>query len=489
MAVGHLNDFLRRLTRQMGAESLTEQADAQLVERALAGGDGSAFEAIVRRHGTMVYRVCWRILQHRQDAEDAFQVTFLVLARKLRTVRQHASLASWLHGVAQRVASKAKTQSATRRCRESCVPVADAVPPEDITWKDVRSALDAELSRLPEKWRLPLIHCYLEGQTQDEAAVRLGWSKSTLRRHLEQGRAALGRRLARRGITASAALGATLVSDSIASAAPASGLVASTVEAAAGVAAGKTLTTTASATVAALTEGMVKAMFIAKLKTRIAVVVMLGIIAFGGGSLAQHAAVGQTGVGATSGAPEKEGAPGGGKAVNPAGLPKADKVAKPVDADIDRIVGSWVLQRASAKPMQTPAPTVLGPKAFRDGDVVEITEVRATSPRLEPGDSITVRGRVRLASHDEAQLGLYLTQTEGNGIEETDPSQTVQVRRGLAKFELKATIKHRGVLHLTLYDGSGHPFGGVYFGTSAQMKRIEGWSLDYYLTGAARRAP
>jgi hypothetical protein len=142
----------------------------------------------------------------------------------------------------------------------------------------------------------------------------------------------------------------------------------------------------------------------------------------------------------------------------------------------------------AAPPTQVSAPTVLGPKLFRDGDVVEITDVHATSPRLEQGDSITVRGRVRLASQYEAQLGLYLTQTEGTGQEETDPSQTVQVKRGLSKFELKATVKHRGVLHLTVYDRSGQPFGGVYFGTAAQMKGIEGWSLDYYLAGAVHRA-
>jgi hypothetical protein len=138
----------------------------------------------------------------------------------------------------------------------------------------------------------------------------------------------------------------------------------------------------------------------------------------------------------------------------------------------------------AAPPAQMSAPTVLGPKAFRDGDVVEITDVRATSPKLEPGDSVTVRGRVRLASQDQARLCLYLTQTESGGSAETDPSQDVQVKRGLGQFELKVTIKHRGVLHLTLYGGSGQPFGGVYFRTAAQMKRIQGWSLDYYLTAA-----
>jgi hypothetical protein len=120
--------------------------------------------------------------------------------------------------------------------------------------------------------------------------------------------------------------------------------------------------------------------------------------------------------------------------------------------------------------------------------VVEITDVRATSPRLEQGDSITVRGRVRLESRHVARLCLYLTQTEGNGLEESDSSQEVGVGRGLGEFELKATIKHRGYLHLTLYDASGRPFGAVYFGTPEQMKQIEGSSLDY-LSGDVGPAP
>src|SRR5262249_20937061 len=118
MATANVSAFLRRLKRGMMAEALADESDRQLVERALAGRDEAAFEAILRRHGPMVYRVCWRVLQHHQDAEDAFQATFLVLAQRLRTVRKHGSLASWLHGVAYRVALKLKAQAATRRRRE-----------------------------------------------------------------------------------------------------------------------------------------------------------------------------------------------------------------------------------------------------------------------------------------------------------------------------------------------------------------------------------
>jgi|GEM_PF-5906116 len=136
----------------------------------------------------------------------------------------------------------------------------------------------------------------------------------------------------------------------------------------------------------------------------------------------------------------------------------------------------------AAPPVQTSVETVLGPKAFRDGDVVEITDVKATSSKLEQGDSVTVKGRARLQSLTAADLSLYLTQTEGNGTEETDRSQTVAVKKGMQDFELKITVKHRGVLHLTFYNhGDGKPFGGCYFGTAGQMKSIADLDLSYYL--------
>jgi hypothetical protein len=135
-----------------------------------------------------------------------------------------------------------------------------------------------------------------------------------------------------------------------------------------------------------------------------------------------------------------------------------------------------------AAPGQRSVEVVLGPKAFRDGDVIEITDVTATSARLEQGDSVTVRGRVRLDSRKAATLSLYLTQTEGDGLEETDASQLKDISSGLTTFELKTTIKHRGALHLSLYDAqSGKGFGGVYFGTAEQMQKIAGWNVGYLL--------
>src|SRR5262245_31446451 len=246
MATVHLSELLRRQTRGMVAQTLAHQSDGQLVEQFLAGRDEAVFTALVRRHGPMVYRVCWRVLQQQQDTEDAFQATFVVLAQKLHTVRKQNSLASWLHGVAHRVALKAKAQGIQRRRHEQHANVSHP-PPDEVTWGELRTALDAELARLPDKWRLPLILCYLEGHTQDEAARHLGWSRTTLQRRLDQARAALARRLSWRAVVWPAALSAVLLSDCVAPAALASGLVDSTVEAAALVAAGQAATRAVSA--------------------------------------------------------------------------------------------------------------------------------------------------------------------------------------------------------------------------------------------------
>jgi RNA polymerase sigma factor (sigma-70 family) len=281
MARASLNGFLRCLTRGMAAETLADHSDRQLVERALAKRDEAAFQVIVCRHGPMVYRVCWRVLEHPQDAEDAFQATFLVLAQKLPTLRKDASLASWLHGIAHRVALKAKAEVAARRRRERLASQPSTRLPDDVTWGELRSALDGELSRLPDKWRQPLILCYLEGRTQEESANQLGWSKSTLRRRLAEARTALARRLKRRGIVLPAALSAVLLSDCLAWAAPVPGLVASTAEAAAGVAAGNTVVAAASAKAAALAEGVLKAMFPTKLKWTATLLLVVGIVACG----------------------------------------------------------------------------------------------------------------------------------------------------------------------------------------------------------------
>jgi RNA polymerase sigma factor (sigma-70 family) len=222
--------------------------------------------------------------------EDAFQATFLVLAREARAIRKPEALASWLHGIAHRVALDARKAHVRRRKHEAQAAVsADSLPSMDeVGWKELRRVLDEELVRLSDRLRSPLVLCYLEGLTQDEAAERLGQSKSTFRRSLERGRELLGVRLTRRGVTLSAALFALLLSECAASAAVPLALAVSTTGAAVALAAGKGVGALASARALALAGGLAQSALSAKVK---AVCVLLGaavLAGFGGTAVWQE---------------------------------------------------------------------------------------------------------------------------------------------------------------------------------------------------------
>jgi RNA polymerase sigma factor (sigma-70 family) len=282
-------DFLRYLRTLTARQSTGLLSDQQLLERFLHDHSEPSFAALVARHGPMVLSVCRRVLQHAQDAEDAFQATFLVLARKASSIRKQASLGSWLHGVAYHSAECLRVKARRRNAHEhrwSAPPVGDLM--DDITWRELRSVLDEELQNLPEKYRAPLVLCYLEARTQDEGARQLGWSKNTFRRRLESGRNALGRRLARRGITLSAALSAPLLADPVANASLPPLLAANTVRAGLSSLLGNTGGDTVSSQVAAVAEGGVGSL-LAK-KTGIALV-LFASLALGLGSLLAYRAV------------------------------------------------------------------------------------------------------------------------------------------------------------------------------------------------------
>jgi RNA polymerase sigma factor (sigma-70 family) len=220
MSTATLGGFLARLQDALASGDLASCPDGELLERFLATRDEAAFTALLRRHGPMVYRVCRRVLPVEQDAEDAFQATFLVLAGKAGTVRKRPSLASWLHGVAYRIALEALDEAVRHRRHEARAGQAARPAPaaDDVTWKEVRAVLDEELARLPGRLQGPLVLCLLEGQTQDEAARQLGLSLSTCRRDLERGRALLAAGLSRRGLSLSAALLPPLLSTGVAEA-------------------------------------------------------------------------------------------------------------------------------------------------------------------------------------------------------------------------------------------------------------------------------
>jgi RNA polymerase sigma factor (sigma-70 family) len=281
-------------------------SDASLLTRFLAERDEAAFAALVRRHGPMVMGVCRRILGHAHDAEDVFQATFLVLAQKARSVLNRQALPSWLYMVAFRTSLHAKKRNARRQRKETQVenmPHAELAAPEPQDWHAV---LDRELSSLPEKYRLPVILCDLEGRMRREAARQLGIAEGTLASRLATARRMLAKRLAGHGIGLSAgALATALAAQAAVSVAPP--LVSATARAAALVSAGQLGTISTSVTL--LMKGARTAMYLSKLKTlaTVLVVVVLGAgTLFYGAGAAQPPASGGGSGGGERGKPRSE---------------------------------------------------------------------------------------------------------------------------------------------------------------------------------------
>jgi RNA polymerase sigma factor (sigma-70 family) len=219
MTPGTLNEVLRHLRRLTDAQGVRELTDGELLQRFRGGREEAAFAALVERHGPLVWGVCRRVLHDAHLAEDAFQATFLVLARKAGSIRKQGSLGSWLHGVAYRVAVKARTRAhATRAQERRFVEMPRPESPDELTWHELRAVLDEELNRLPEKYRAPVVLCYLEGQTHDQAARQLGCPRTSLSSRLGRARALLHERLVRRGLVLSTGLLATLLAEQAVSA-------------------------------------------------------------------------------------------------------------------------------------------------------------------------------------------------------------------------------------------------------------------------------
>ncbi len=214
MAESRAESVLWHLHHWLGSPTAPAD-DGPLLERFVRQRDEQAFAELVARHGPLVFGICRRVLGKVEDTEDVFQATFLVLARKAKTIRKPESLSCFLHGVAYRLALKARANAERRRIHERQSAPLGGSPELDLSWREVRGLLDEELQRLPEKQRLPLVLCYLEGLTQDEASRRLGWPRGTLKRRLEAGRDRLRIRLTRRGVTLGAGLFAAALSESV----------------------------------------------------------------------------------------------------------------------------------------------------------------------------------------------------------------------------------------------------------------------------------
>jgi RNA polymerase sigma factor (sigma-70 family) len=292
MASGQLSGVLRYLRRTTLGPDGGTMTDGQLLECFLTRRDEAAFEALVRRHGPMVLGVCRRVLHNSHDAEDAFQATFLVLVRKAASLRQRELVGNWLYGTAYRAALEAR--AARRRLQErqvSTLPEPAALDRAEV-WPDLQPVLDQELSRLPDKYRVPVVFCDLEGKTRRDAARQLGIPEGTLSGRLTTARRLLAKRLARHGFALSAGALAAALSPSTASACVPPPLVVSTVKTAALSATGSAATAGVVSTTATLPLGVLKTMLLSKLRIAL---VCLAIGAVGGTSLLTYRAAAQKG--------------------------------------------------------------------------------------------------------------------------------------------------------------------------------------------------
>jgi RNA polymerase sigma factor (sigma-70 family) len=259
------------LVRVFGGETVSGLSEWQLLARYVERGDEVAFEAIVTRHAPVVLGVCRRMLGYSADVEDAFQATFLVLVRRARQLTPRDAIGPWLYGVAVRVAHRARS-SAGRRRVESLEIEPAAADERTFEQRELARVLDEELARLPGKYRSPLVLCYLEGLTHEEAAARLGWPVGTVKGRLARARALLGAKLKRRGVAPTAGVlvtalerGAELTGDV--------GLVARTARTSLELASGSFAGRAVSSMIVSLAQGVLTAMFVEKIK--IAAVAML----------------------------------------------------------------------------------------------------------------------------------------------------------------------------------------------------------------------
>ena len=370
------------------------RTDGELLARFLTSRDDNALATVVRRHAPMVWGVCCRLLHNHHDAEDAFQATFLVLVRRAADVPGQA-VAGWLHGVARQTAVRLRATRALRGRRETQVvnmPEPTVAEVHDADWHFV---LDEELCRLPHHYRSVIVLCDLEGMTRKEAARQLGIPEGSLASRLARARVMLAKRLTRRGVVFSA--GSVAAGSASASAPP--DLVASTIKAASLFAAGPAATAEmVSSEVAALTEGVLKTMFLSKLRVVVGAL-MLVLVLVGGG------------VAISLGQPSESPKP---KKADPESN-QANAKEEATKAMLKRLEGTWELVSVHANGERTPTAVVFvrikGDKwefTTREGKVIDTSTVKlvdldASPKRIDSIEDKDVPGR-----NDRTLNGIFM---------------------------------------------------------------------------------
>jgi RNA polymerase sigma factor (sigma-70 family) len=286
MPASQLSEVIQYFRRTVLLRDGAGPTDGQLLEDYLSRHEESALATLVHRHGPMVWGVCRRLLRNYHDAEDAFQATFLVLVRKAHCIVPKGMIANWLYGVAHQTALKARATTAKRRARERQVVMPEPAVTGPDLWNDLQPLLDQELSRLPDKYRVAIVLCDLEGKTRKEAARQLGVPEGTLAARVSRGRLMLAKRLVRHGLVVSGGTLGLMLAQKVAPAGVPTLVVSNTVKAASVFAAGQAAAPgVISLDVAALTEGVLKSMLLSKLKVALVVMLTMGALGIGTSAL------------------------------------------------------------------------------------------------------------------------------------------------------------------------------------------------------------
>jgi RNA polymerase sigma factor (sigma-70 family) len=439
MATGQLHTVLRHIRRLALAPGTTDLTDPQLLQRFAVHQEEDAFAALMGRHGQLVWGVCRHVLRHDHDAEDAFQATFLVLARHAASIRKQEALASWLHGTAYRVALRARRDAAIRRTHESR---GKSMPPEkpfpESVLREALAILDEEVQRLSARQRAVFVLCSLEGKSLAEAAQQLGWKPGTVSGTLARARRQLERRLTRRGVTLTAVLSAVFLGRQAVPAAVPARLTQTTTQAALLYAAGKPAAAVVSSPVAAaLAEGVTKTMFLTKLKTALVMLLAIAFVAGAGWLTCQTLAA-------------KQPAPAKPEAANPAAKnPKPQAARDKADETVQ--VAGQVLD-AGGKPC-------VGAKLYvwASGSK-KVTEQAARATTDKDG-----RFRLRVSKAELARQAQIVVLADGQGPDWLDLSK---VNKGNVTLRL---VKDDMPIDGRVLDLEGQPVAGV----TVEIGRLE----------------
>jgi RNA polymerase sigma factor (sigma-70 family) len=405
MQTAPLGTVLRHLRKLAVPPGTSELTDKQLLQRFAARREEDAFAALMQRHGGLVWGVCRHVLRHEQDAEDAFQATFLVLARNAESIRKQEALASWLHGTAHRIALQARRDAAIRRAHESRGPSMPAEKPfPESALREVLAMLDEEVQRLAPRQRAVFVLCALEGKSLAEAAQQLGWKPGTVSGTLARARRQLEKRLTLRGVTLSAVLCAVALGRHAAAAVLPGRVARWTTQAALLYAAGTTAAEQASPAAAALAEGVTKTMLLSRLK--VATVLLLVVFSLAGAGLLTRQALRASGDEPRPAAEGKDKAP----ATPPARKAgeAAEVAGRVLDAEGKPCAGAQIFLWTSAVKKQADMPVLATTdadgrfrlavtKADRDRDAKIVARAKDLAPdwaevgRLDKGGEVTLR--------------------------------------------------------------------------------------------------